>query len=124
MSRGDQKDVLVLGASEKPWRYAYQAIKKLDSHGHKVIAIGKSPGTVDEISIYSHQIELESIHTVTIYLRPSLQKEYYDYITTLSPQRVIFNPGSENNELEKLLKSQNMEVLNACTLVMLSTNQF
>jgi len=118
------KKTLVIGASENPERYSYKAVKSLLQHGHKVEAIGKREGSIDGVGIQKGQPVLENIDTVTVYLNERNQQEYYDYLLALKPKRVIFNPGAENPALEILLKKSNVEVVEACTLVMLSIGSF
>lgn len=119
-----KKKTLVLGASENPSRYSYLAIKRLLAHGHEVVAIGNRKGSVDDVAIATEQLPMEDIHTVTLYLNPTNQKPYYDYISSLKPKRIIFNPGTENEELERKMASKETNVMEACTLVMLSTGQY
>jgi len=118
------KKTLVLGASENPQRYSYLAVQKLISHDHPVVAIGKKAGIVKGITISTSKEDHHDIDTVTLYLNPDNQKPYYEYIISLQPQRIIFNPGTENNELSALAKKNGIESLEACTLVMLSTGQY
>lgn len=120
----EKKKTLVLGASSNPSRYSYLAIKRLKAHGHEVVAIGKRAGNVDDVSIVTEQPAMEDIHTVTLYLNPANQKPYYDYIASLKPKRIIFNPGTENDELERKMLQKGANTLEACTLVMLSTGQY
>lgn len=115
---------LVIGASSNPERYAFLALNKLQKHNHEVVAIGLKNETVSGIEIQKGFPDFEDIHTVTLYLNPQRQKEYYDYIVGLNPKRVIFNPGTENPEFYKLLQENNIEAEVACTLVLLSINQF
>lgn len=119
-----EKKTLVLGASEKPWRYSYMAAQLLKSKGHPVEALGLSAGKIEGIPIQTGKPELRDIHTVTMYVAPKHQPALYDYIFSLQPKRIIFNPGTENNELEQLSKEKGIEVIDACTLVMLRTGQF
>lgn len=118
------KNVLVFGASFNERRYSNMAIKKLLKYGHNVTGLGSKSGTLDGVRIISGPQELGQIHTVTVYLNPYNQRYYYDYIFSLNPLRVIFNPGSENEELEILLNERDIFFERACTLVMLSLNQF
>lgn len=118
------KRTLVIGASENPARYSYLAIKKLLAHGHEVLAIGNKKGEVEQVTIETEKIPFKDIDTVTLYLNPTNQKPYYDYILSLKPKRVIFNPGTENGELERKLSSHENNIMEACTLVMLSTGQY
>ncbi|HET8963276.1 MAG TPA: CoA-binding protein [Chitinophagales bacterium] len=120
----ENKKTVVLGASPKPERYAYKAIKQLTKHGHDVVAIGNRAAMVDAVAIQTSQPEENNVDTVTLYLNPMRQKEYYDYILNLKPKRIIFNPGTENDELENLAKSNGIETIEACTLVLLSINQY
>jgi predicted CoA-binding protein len=118
------KKTLVLGASTKPDRYAYKAVEMLVNNGHSVIAIGQNTGEVAGISIKTKNIPLKNVNTVTLYLNPIRQKDYYNYIVSTQPKRVIFNPGTENPEFYQLLKLNNIKVEVACTLVLLTTNQY
>lgn len=119
-----EKKTLVLGASLKPSRYSNIAIKRLVSHGQPVVAVGLRKGEVTGVQITNEIEDFQDVDTVTLYLNPQRQKEYYDYIISLQPERVIFNPGTENPELYALLRKNNIEIEVACTLVMLSTNQY
>jgi predicted CoA-binding protein len=118
------KKTVVLGASENPSRYSNMAMKKLAEHDHDVIAIGRRPGKVDGIEITKEHPEINDVDTVTLYLNPENQKKYYDYILSLKPKRIIFNPGTENIELEELAEKNGIKTQEACTLVMLSTGQY
>ena len=118
------KKTLVLGASTKPARYAFMAIEKLVEKGHSVLAIGQNAGEVAGIKIQTKAIPLKNIDTVTLYLNPARQRDYYNYIVEAQPKRVVFNPGTENPEFYQLLKLNDIKVEVACTLVLLSTNQY
>ena len=118
------KKTLVLGASENPARYSYLAINRLKNNNHPVVAIGKQKGTVAGVAIETEKIVVEDIDTITLYLSPQHQKEYYDYIISLHPKRIIFNPGTENDELAELAVKNNIKPMEACTLVLLSTGQY
>lgn len=118
------KKTLVLGASDNPSRYSYLAIQRLRSHGHPVVAIGRKNTKVNDVIIEKEKQEVNDIDTVTLYLNPTHQQEYYDYIVSLKPKRIIFNPGTENEELIRLAKENKIQPLEACTLVMLSTGQY
>jgi uncharacterized protein len=120
----ENKKTLVLGASENPARYSNLAINRLKNNQHPVVAIGNKKGIVAGIPIGTEKIQLEDIHTVTLYLGPQHQKEYYDYIISLHPKRIIFNPGTENDELAALALKNNIKPVEACTLVLLSTGQY
>jgi uncharacterized protein len=118
------KKTLVLGASQNPSRYSNLAIRKLTSHHHPVVAVGRREGEVNGIPIHKEKIVSDDIDTVTLYLNPHNQVEYYDYIMGLKPKRIIFNPGTENDELIKMAEENKIEPFLGCTLVMLSTGQY
>lgn len=114
---------LVLGASTNPARYANIAIQRLREGGHEVIAIGRDVGSVSDVNI-SQQWPSESVHTVTLYLSPKRQPEYYAPIIAMKPRRVIFNPGTENPKFAEMLQREGIVTENACTLVLLSTGAY
>lgn len=118
------KKTLVLGASDNPARYSYLAIQRLRNHGHPVAGIGRKNTKVGDVLIEKEKLPIEGVDTVTLYLNPTHQREYYDYIISLKPRRIIFNPGTENEELKKIATKNNIQTLEACTLVMLSTGQY
>jgi predicted CoA-binding protein len=124
MPSNAEKKTLVIGASDNPQRYSYLAMNRLRSKGHPVVAIGKKPVAVGDVAIDTEKKAFPGVDTVTLYLNPTLQKEYYDYILSLHPKRIIFNPGAENNELADLAKANGIQPLEACTLVLLSTGQY
>ncbi|HEY8388142.1 MAG TPA: CoA-binding protein [Parasegetibacter sp.] len=118
------KKTLVLGASANPARYSYLAMRQLQANGHEVVAIGRRPGEVNGILIETAPRKIDDIDTVTLYLNPANQKQYYSYILSLRPKRLIFNPGTENEELARMAREQGIRPLEACTLVLLSTRQY
>jgi len=120
----EMKKTLVLGASDNPARYSNLAIKRLRQYGYPVVAIGKKLTRVEDVEIEKEKKPFTDIDTITLYLNPVRQQEYYDYILSLKPKRIIFNPGAENDELAALAKQNNIQPLEACTLVLLSTNQY
>jgi predicted CoA-binding protein len=120
----EKKKTLVLGASDNPSRYSYLAIQRLKRLGHPVVAIGRKHTLVADIPVETEKKKFDNIHTITLYLNPAHQKEYYDYILSLNPQRIIFNPGAENDELSEMAKKKSIHVQDACTLVLLSTGQY
>jgi len=120
----EKKKTLVLGASGNPSRYSYLAVQRLRSHGHPVVAVGKKQAWVADVSIEKEKKEFDNIDTVTLYLNPLHQQDYYDYILSLKPKRIIFNPGAENEELATLATRHNIKAIEACTLVLLSTGQY
>lgn len=119
-----KKTTLVLGASVNTERYSNKAIHKLRANNLKVFAIGAKKGIVLDVNIEKEKVLFEDVDTVTLYLNPTRQKEYYNYVLELKPRRVIFNPGTENLEFEKVLKESGIETEIACTLVLLSINQY
>lgn len=118
------KKTLVLGASLKTERYSNMAMHRLVAKNREVVAIGLRGGVVADVQIATEMIHFENVDTVTLYLNPKRQVEYYDYIISLEPKRVIFNPGTENNEFVKMLSENNIESVVACTLVLLASNQY
>jgi len=118
------KKTLVIGASTKPERYSFKAVNMLIDSGHKVVALGAREGAINGIDIQIGLPDFKDIHTVTMYLGPQRQKNIYHYIINLKPKRIIFNPGTENDEFMEMAKQNGIEVEQACTLVLLSTDQF
>src|SRR5580693_3121468 len=119
-----EKKTLVIGASVNPQRYSFIAVNKLRSNNHPVVAIGRKMAKVGDVAIDIEKKDYTDIDTVTLYLNPVNQREYYDYILSLHPKRIIFNPGAENPELEALAFANGIEPVEACTLVLLSTGQY
>lgn len=119
-----KKKTLVMGASLNPSRYSNLAINRLVNYGHEVEAVGLKKGVVAGVDITDEKEEFQNIDTVTLYLNAKRQQEYYDYVVSLKPKRVIFNPGTENPEFYEILRKNNIEVEVACTLVLLGTNQY
>jgi predicted CoA-binding protein len=120
----DQKLTVVLGASPDPSRYSYLAVSRLAAKGHPVVAIGKRDGQIGSVPITKEHPQPDHVDTVTLYMNPKVQEEYYDYILGLNPKRIIFNPGTENDELANMAESKGIEAMEACTLVLLSTGQY
>ena len=118
------KTTLVIGASEKPHRYSNKAIRLLRRFGHPVKAFGLRPGKVEDVEIETGFPGFKDIHTVTMYIGPARQPQFYDYILGLSPKRIIFNPGTENDEFEEKAEKKGIEVVENCTLVMLQSGLF
>jgi len=118
------KKTLVLGASPNPIRFSHKAVKSLVRHGHDVVPLGIREGDIMWQKIIIGKPKMDDIHTITLYLNPTRQKEYYEYILSLSPKRIIFNPGTENHELIEIAMKNNIEVSIACTLIMLNTNKY
>ena len=118
------KKTLVMGTSIKPERYSNMALLKLLDGGHDVVAYGFKEGIIGGVKVDTTMIAYDGIHTITMYLSPLRQKAYYNYIISQDPKRVIFNPGAENPEFYDLLRNNDIEVDIACTLVLLSTDQY
>ena len=119
-----KKKTLVFGGSTNPQRYSYLAINRLRNNGHEVVSYGLRSGEVADVQIDTELKPYRDINTITLYMNPSRQEAYYDYLISLQPQRVIFNPGTENPEFYKRLRDNNILVEVACTLVLLSINQY
>ena len=120
----EKKKTLVLGASPNPARYSYLAVQRLRAHQHPVVAIGRRAGRVSDVEIAKEPLNENDIDTVTLYLNPKNQVEYHDYILKVHAKRIIFNPGTENDELIEKAQANNIKPVIACTLVMLSTGQY
>jgi predicted CoA-binding protein len=118
------KRTLIIGATSNPSRYAYLAAQKLRSYGHPIILVGRRKGNALGEEIHLNKADWKDVDTVTLYINPSHQPEYYDYIISLNPKRVIFNPGTENPEFKNILLNKNIIPIEGCTLVMLSTGQY
>lgn len=118
------KPTAIIGATPKPERYAYLATSKLKKYGHSVYPVGIQSGEIEGESILTDKPQLQDIHTVTLYVGPQNLTSWEDYILSLNPKRIIFNPGTENPDFEKKATEKGIECLEACTLVMLSTDQY
>jgi predicted CoA-binding protein len=118
------KPTVVIGASENQERYAYKATLSLLAKGHDVFPVGIRNGKISNISISTERIIYENIDTVTLYVGPKNQPDWYAYILALQPKRIIFNPGAENEELVLLANKKGIETIEACTLVMLSIGNY
>lgn len=118
------KKTVVLGATPNPARYAYLAVERLMEEGIEVIPVGIRKGEIQGLAIRNDLPFIPDVDTITLYLNPEIQKEYYSYILSLQPKRIIFNPGAENPQLMRLAKAQGIEVSIACTLVLLSLNTY
>jgi predicted CoA-binding protein len=120
------KKTVVLGASTNPGRYSFMAAEMLTEYGHEVVPVGLKKGMVagKEIQDIRSWPRIESADTVTLYIGPAHQGGLFEYLTALRPKRVIFNPGTENVALEQALEKEGIDVLEACTLVMLRSGQY
>lgn len=118
------KKTLVLGASTNPARYSYLVANKLVRKGYPIVNVGRKKGEVAGVAIEPADVIHTDIDTITVYVGPKNQEPYYDYVIATNPRRVIFNPGAENLELLEKLREKGIEVVEACTLVMLNTGQY
>jgi len=118
------KKTLVIGASLNPNRYSYLAIQKLIANAIEVRALGRKEGEVFNVKIHALKKVFKDIHTITLYLNQKNQVEFYTYILEINPKRVIFNPGTENIELEKLLSKSKIAFERSCTLVLLGIGEY
>ena len=115
---------LVIGASDKPERYANKAVRMLREYDHEVVSIGLREGKIDDVAIQTGRPEFDCIDTVTLYVGPQRQDDLIDYVINMKPRRVIFNPGTENPGFQDRLNAAGIEPVEACTLVMLRTGQW
>lgn len=119
-----KKKTLVFGASTNPSRYSNLAIHRLVAHGHEVVAFGLRKGFVAGVEIDTELKHYNELDTVTLYMNPVRQVDYYDYLISLKPKRIIFNPGTENPEFYKRLREKHIDFDQACTLVLLNINAY
>ena len=120
----ENKRTLVIGATPKMDRYSFKAAQLLQEHNHEVIPYGIKKGTIGTLEIQNQWPEKESFDTITLYINPKLQEQYSQKIIDLNPKRIIFNPGTENEELVRIAQKKEIQTLNACTLLLLRTNQY
>ena len=118
------KKTLIIGATSNPGRYAYLAAHRLTSNGHEIINVGIKTGEVAGVPIEKAGVIHTDVDTITLYIGPQHQSEYFDYILKTKPKRIIFNPGAENQQLVDLAEENGIETVEACTLVLLSTHQY
>jgi predicted CoA-binding protein len=120
------KKTVIIGATTDRSRYAYLAASMLTNYKHKIVPIGIKKGEVfgEEILDIREKPKVSDVDTVTMYIGPQRQPEWYNFILGLNPKRIIFNPGTENETLESLAEERGIEVVEGCTLVMLRTNQY
>ncbi len=120
------KKTLIVGATTNESRYAYLAAEMLTEYGHPIVPIGIKKGEIfgQQILSINEKPPVKEVDTITLYIGPQHQPEWYEYLLSLKPKRIIFNPGTENSEFEKMVKDSEIEALEACTLVLLRSNQF
>lgn len=118
------KKTLVIGASQNPERYSNMVIERLLQKGFEVEALGREPVEIYGVTVQTGKVDFDDIDTVSLYLNKENQKEFYDYIISLNPRRVIFNPGTENPDFYDLLMKNNIEVDLACSMVLLASDQY
>lgn len=120
------KKTIIIGATPNRSRYAYIAAHMLAEYGHEIVPVGIKKGELvgREILNLREKPDIENADTITLYIGPRHQPEWYDYLLGLNPERIIFNPGTENPELEKKAREKGIEVVHGCTLVMLRSNQY
>ncbi len=118
------KKTLVVGASEKPQRYSNKAIRKLLRYGNEVVPLAPRPGQVAGVPFVTGYPEVKDIHTITLYIGPARQTAFYEYLLSLKPKRIIFNPGTENDIFIQKAQAQGVETIQDCTLIMLDTGMY
>jgi len=118
------KKTVILGATPDPTRFAYKAANMLTEYGHEIVPVGIKKGTVAGKEILNGTPQIDDVDTVTLYVGPQNQLNLYDYIINLKPKRIIFNPGTENDELISMAQKHQIEPVLGCTLVMLSVGNY
>ncbi len=115
---------LVIGASPNPLRYAFKAVRALRKHDIEVVAIGKRETVIEDVQVIKDKPWIEDLHTVTLYVGPQNQGSYIDYILSLKPKRIIFNPGTYNEDLIMQAEQAGIDCVRDCTLVMLAADSY
>ncbi|MDX2171757.1 MAG: CoA-binding protein [Bacteroidota bacterium] len=118
------KTTLIIGASENPERYSNKAALSLMKHGHSIYLLGNKAGQINGVKIETDQINYTNLDTVTLYINSTIQTQYKEYIYSLKPKRIIFNPGAENSQFFNEASQKGIECVEACTLVMLSIGNY
>ena len=121
-----KKKTVIIGATPNAERYSHLAAGMLSEYQHDIVPLGIKKGVIfgKEIQDIRSRPAIKDVDTVTLYIGPHHQPEWYDYILGLKPKRIIFNPGTENNEFENLAEDKGIEVEEACTMVLLRSNQY
>jgi predicted CoA-binding protein len=120
------KKTVIIGATTDRSRYAYLAASMLTQYQHEIVPVGIKKGELfgtGILNIYDRP-KVSDVDTITLYIGPQRQPEWYDYLLSLNPKRIIFNPGTENELFENMAEERGIEVVEGCTLVMLRTNQY
>ncbi len=120
----ESKKTIVLGASPDPLKRAHRVCTKLMEKGHDVLPVGIKEGVIGDQAIITSSENVCEVHTVVIFIRAARQEQWLDYILACKPKRIIFNPGSENDNLIRMALDNGIEVLHECTILMLSSNRF
>lgn len=115
---------IVIGASSNPERYSYKAVLSLLRYNKEVIALGIKEGRIGSLDIEVNKPQITETDTITLYIGPQHQEQWYEYIFACKPKRVIFNPGTENYDFANQLKNKGIEVVFGCTLVMLASGEY
>ena len=118
------KKTVIIGASDNPERYSYKATISLQNHNHEVIPVGIRNGKINDLEIFIDKPFVHNVDTVTLYVGPQNQEAWKDYVLSLKPKRIIFNPGTENPEINNVFVKNGIETIEACTLVMLSIGNY
>jgi len=120
------KKTVIIGATTNPSRYAYVAAGMLNEYNHEIVPVGIKKGEVygKPILDINQRPRIPDVDTITLYIGPQHQPEHYEYILSLKPKRVIFNPGTENPVFEKMVEDSGAEAMEACTLVLLRSHQY
>ena len=116
--------IVVLGATPNRDRYSYKAVKALRKRHYDVVALGVQKGEIAGIVIQNDRPVLDDVDAVMLYLNPERQKPLYEYILSIKPRRIIFNPGTDNEELADLAEKNGIEVVRQCALIMLTSDTF
>jgi predicted CoA-binding protein len=121
-----RKKTVIVGSNSNPSRYAYLAAERLNQYGYEFVPLGIRKGKVidNEVVDIRTRPEIKDVDTITMYIGPQRQPEWYEYLLSLKPKRIIFNPGTENPEFEQMAESRGIETIEGCTLVMLRSGQY
>jgi predicted CoA-binding protein len=120
------KKTVIIGATTNPARYAYLAARMLTQYHNEIVPIGIKKGDLFGTKILDiyEKPKVDDVDTITLYIGPQRQPEWYEYLLGLKPKRIIFNPGTENDELIRMAEDRGIEAVEGCTLVMLRSNQY